>query len=352
MKFSGLANIGNTCYLNSVIQSLYNCDDLYDFINILNVNSYRNEKYKKNISTDTVIFQYKQLLHTLGLGNVVNPLPFIRTFIREYKQYTFGHQHDSAEFLESLLNELHNCLSRDISKVIKKPSSEIDKVMYKSFAKDWSKIIELFYGQYTCSTQCTECNYTSFNYDPFLILPLSFDNSSEYPIRNTNTTENTTKKPNINTNTTDNPNGSNPNKNREVTLEDLIEYYISGEILDEEESWNCKKCKKKVTTKRKIRISKSPKNLIIHLKRFNTEIIGNKIYLKKNNTYVDYPETFTKFNSTYKLYSTICHSGNLNSGHYYTFNKINNKWYLFNDSHISQKDLIKESSYLLFYSKV
>ena len=42
--------------------------------------------------------------------------------------------------------------------------------------------------------------------------------------------------------------------------------------------------------------------------------------------------------SKYKLFGIINHVGNLNYGHYYSYIKIENEWYEFNDSNIFKID--------------
>lgn len=301
----GLSNLGNTCYMNSVIQSLSNNQTLREYLFKLDCKD-----------KETVVYKFKQLIEAMWDNNTpIQPISFRKTFGNKYKQFAGTIQNDSAECLSFLLNEIHQNTSNDIRKFISKPTKEINTVMYNLYAKEWSKIIELFYGQYECTTQCTECNHSSFNYDPFMILPLDLSNES-----------------------------------KKLTLDNLIEYYVTGEILDKDNCWFCDKCKKKVITKRKIRIAKSPKNLIIHLKRFNTEVKGKTVYLSKNNTLVDFPETLCKFNKTYHLSSVVCHTGSLVSGHYFTFNKKNNEWFLFNDANVSKSNLDKNYAYLLFYN--
>ena len=61
-------------------------------------------------------------------------------------------------------------------------------------------------------------------------------------------------------------------------------------------------------------------------------------------------------NLSYDLFGIICHDGSLNSGHYYSYIKIESKWYLFNDSQVSSFDEsrisdLKSNSYILIYKQ-
>ena len=56
----------------------------------------------------------------------------------------------------------------------------------------------------------------------------------------------------------------------------------------------------------------------------------------------------------YKLYSVINHIGNFGYVHYFTFSKVANKWYCFNDEsvqEIEQTAVSNKYAYILFYKK-
>ena len=98
---------------------------------------------------------------------------------------------------------------------------------------------------------------------------------------------------------------------------------------------------------------------MITLKRFNGQ--G-----RKNKVYVDFPLTnlnlskyvigYDKESYVYDLYGICNHSGGTRGGHYTAFVKnANQKWYLFNDTvvtEITNTDKIKSSqAYCFFYRK-
>ena len=61
-------------------------------------------------------------------------------------------------------------------------------------------------------------------------------------------------------------------------------------------------------------------------------------------------------NFTYSLYAIVNHNGDTGGGHYYSFvKKWDGTWCIANDamvSKISEKDLITNSAYMLFYRKI
>ena len=93
----------------------------------------------------------------------------------------------------------------------------------------------------------------------------------------------------------------------------------------------CEKCNTKRPGRKRITTNKWPNDLIIVLKRFSNNLI-------KNNSDTDIP---IEWRHGYKLIGGILHSGSLSGGHYVYFGFKNDKWYLFNDSNISEISDIK-----------
>lgn len=58
----------------------------------------------------------------------------------------------------------------------------------------------------------------------------------------------------------------------------------------------------------------------------------------------------------YELVSLTVHTGNLAMGHYVAFSKrMDGEWYLFNDDQyfkVTEKEVLSQEAYLLFYKKV
>lgn len=113
------------------------------------------------------------------------------------------------------------------------------------------------------------------------------------------------------------------------SLDDAYRKFKSGEKLDGDNKYFCENCKvKRIASKRQV-IDKWSKYINIYLKRFNQS--GNTI--TKNNNDIDIPLEWRHDN---KLQGAVVHFGNLNSGHYVYVGKQDSKWYLFNDSSISE----------------
>ena len=171
---------------------------------------------------------------------------------------------------------------------------------------------------------------------------------------------------NINENHLKSDNSYNINKestnqiNKNITLNDLFEILGEEELLDENNLWFCENCKKKQKAVKKLEIYKTPKILIIQIKRFNR--------IRKLDTKVTFPIENLDINKyiisedknkniKYDLFAVANHYGSLNFGHYTAIckNSFNNKWYEFNDSYVSaindKSKIISENAYVLFYKQ-
>ncbi|CAF0842530.1 unnamed protein product [Didymodactylos carnosus] len=150
-----------------------------------------------------------------------------------------------------------------------------------------------------------------------------------------------------------------PNK---LTLDDLFYDFFKEDTLDDQ--YNCSKCNKLTRAKQKSDLCfPLPPIIVIFLKRFmyDKQSINEKI-----TTFIEYPLDrldLTKYVTDntnnaqflYELVAICCHSGTLSSGHYVTFTKHLDKWYLFNDDYISevrdQMQLSTKNAYILVYLK-
>ena len=132
--------------------------------------------------------------------------------------------------------------------------------------------------------------------------------------------------------------------------EDLNECYRNYKIsekLEDDNRYFCENCNKKRIASKRIQIGTWPKNLIIVLKRFQQDGYS----FSKNDNFLNIP---VNWRHNYKLKGGVIHSGRLGGGHYVYFGNYNDKWYLFDDSHISkikinQLDDYKKRAYLLHY---
>ena len=145
-------------------------------------------------------------------------------------------------------------------------------------------------------------------------------------------------------------------------LNDCLKLFCEEEYLNLNNLWYCNKCQKHRIAQKQIRLYRLPIYLIIHLKKFknNTGIFSASN--EKKETFIKYPinnlnlseyvEDCEGNKQKYDLYAVIQHHGKISQGHYTAICKINDKWYLFNDSkYFLIKNPITKDAYLLFYKK-
>ena len=391
----GLSNLGNTCYMNSVLQALLMTRQF----------CYEVLMYKPSCEADDqVVLKKLQNLFTLLLYSKRISLAPTEILLASRPAYFLpGQQQDSSEFLCHLLDLLHeqkrsatiSCESNESSLKYKddKEISDVSLVseeggnikhwtteedLTESIAserktqsladftqgedlaqmqqlsdsrsdstdsgiqsvggEDTSVQVPLVHrvlgGKCKITYQCAQCDTSSHNTDKFRDLQLSFPEEIQ--------------------------------ENQEVSVQDLINYYLTPEKLTGENKYRCDKCMKLCDAQRIIKILHAPAYLILILKHFHYDF-DTRLRTKLRHK-VMYNETIQlpvstslcTTTETYQLYAAVVHSGySMDYGHYFTYARDSKQnWYKFNDSYVSQttfndfKDLKPpDTPYILFYEK-
>ena len=185
---TGLKNIGNSSYMNTIIQCLSHCADLvYYYISDLYINDLK--KIPKQNQLKNVSIAFSSILKKLWIedNKSINPIDLRYAISQYYSWYNNNTQHDSHEFLLNLLNCLHEETNKEnIKGLIKfyeepKLESESDisasKRFWSLFKRTNNSIItNLFYGQIRNVLKCLSCAYTQTNFEVFNILLLEIPN--------------------------------------------------------------------------------------------------------------------------------------------------------------------------------
>jgi len=300
---SGLSNLGNTCYMNSVLQALYATDSIRNYI-------IRNQRTPLMAALGRLFEDMK------SRDSYCSPVAFRNQFIRFQPRFRGYDQHDAQEFLRYLLNGLHEevNISRRRGRKAFDPPKCCEEAWEQYKCIDDSPLVDLIGGQLSSVITCGLCGNVSTCWDPFwdLSLPL-------------------------------------PRGRGEVNVERCIREFEALEELDYDEKPICEKCKRPVPATKRLSIERSPSVLILHLKRFTNE--GYK--LSSPSLLVD-PKIKTKTN-TYRLYAAVCHHGSSSkSGHYTAYCQYDSRWFHFNDDRVTEVrnfdyERTLEDAYILFY---
>ena len=383
----GLRNLGNTCFMNSALQSLSNVQSLTDHF-----------LTNENIVGDLAEAYHDFIEHIWKYGQLYNPKS-IRTYTCYYaSQFDNFEQHDAHEFLIFLLDQLHQEL--------------------KDEEHDSSIISTLFKCQIDTITTCLTCKKTRRTPNSMNFIPLSLDNEKkkrrfrihfesieisvetnangfihdlvnefldELKKQKSYSTEVSFQRLKvISTNT-------NEELVFETSLNDILDsdlkFIINDEILrdvnnhknsmelsdclDEfialetpNHQWFCKmECNQPVYTAKRMLLSFLSPVLIIQLKRF-TETNG---FMQKLDTFIKFPineldlKRFMidqKDPMLYDLIAVINHMGSIHHGHYTTYarqlNDLSTEWFCFNDDQVTpidQSRVVSDSAYILIYVK-
>ena len=172
----GLLNIGNTCYMNSGLQCLSHAYPL--------TRHFISGDFQADLNTDNVLGsngevarEYAVLLKELwfGGGDHTAPRSFKRAVDNTKDTFRGRNQHDAQEFMDFLLDMIHE----DLNRIRKKEYVDIpdagDRADHVVATETWglhkkrndSVITENFTGMYKTTTVCPQCNTAWRKFDTF-----------------------------------------------------------------------------------------------------------------------------------------------------------------------------------------
>ncbi|GMH87712.1 hypothetical protein TrST_g3099 [Triparma strigata] len=369
----GLYNIGNTCFMNTVLQCLMATKTVEEFflqksghnfaacsqprclacsldklfletfasssgINVVPALQ-PNHEHENNGQTPTP-------LQLKGFPLIPNEILSTAWSIDSMKHLARYAQHDSHEYLQALLHA--------VGKALRTSSASANR-------RDKDIIEESFGGSVKNILVCSVCGETREKDEAFVNLSVEVGEMNRIsPASSPSPAPRVS--PNGSSNASNNNSNGNGNRSKTktpevippTTLQNCIATFTSPETIPTPLS--CEKCKAKQVFSKQIKLHNLPRNLVLHLKRFRRN--------KKLSNTVEFPAVldvapFTKTGATstvYMLNAIVNHEGGLHQGHYNCYIKKNKEWFRCQDDKVY---LVEEeavlgdncTAYLLFYSR-
>ena len=406
----GLRNIGNTCYMNSILQLLLHCKPLISFLvkrkkladdNTTEIEEgdyqfYLNKGSIENVARDerkrlrldataevsikrVDVEKYKSISVTAELAKIfdtliskgaslITPSTFKQVVDKKISSFRGFSQQDAHEFIIHILDLIIEETGIESEPVINNVPNSIvtylnlledckKKMRETELIEEKKKIIEIlnnFKKEY--KNVITKYNGLKYiidlykkRYNPFIYQIQSVLSHDIECSECNNISSNYENTPVLQLYVTN-------------SLVESFEELVKTEVI---ENYKCSVCNENRKINKSCKIWRTPSVLFVQLKRF--EIFPNG-RIRKNNTEVDIPlsidispycdssmDTENKINRTYKLRGFSNHMGSLTGGHY-TADCVcvvdDETWYHFDDSIVSRntnKMIDTSNAYILMY---
>uniref|UniRef100_A0AAQ5ZV07 USP domain-containing protein n=1 Tax=Amphiprion ocellaris TaxID=80972 RepID=A0AAQ5ZV07_AMPOC len=290
---TGLVNLGNTCYMNSIIQTLFMATD------------FRRHVLSLNLNGSNTLMKKLQLLFAF-LAHTQRAAYAPRNFLEASRPpwFNMGSQQDCSEYLRFLLDRLHEeektlqvleSAKPNISSLVDTSSNnttgatsaEEQEESHLTAAEpkpDGRTLIErTFGGKLITGIRCMQCNCISKKEEPFTDLSLAFCPSA-IP-QESSQTQGPAEEPRVLCQGSVNGGSEVPEpglakapasnvnfvpvtNEPPLSVPDLVNYFLAPEILDEDNAYFCEKCSSLQRAERTMKVVSAPEYLILTLLRF------------------------------------------------------------------------------------
>lgn len=279
---SGMKNYGSNCYINAALQCLLCIPELNAYFVSKKYDIIQHSVKRPNKEMCRVVTNlWKEIC--IEKREIVTPKEFIGI--------NPSGQQDAHEFYMKRLFPLiqEECDPKQKEKRKDDWNSEESWNWYRKYQPNI--LDKLFGGQTKGSVTCKNCRYVSITYDPFLGISLPCS---------------------------------------ATTLSECLESEFKSEDLSKSVGYKCLKCSNVTAAQKSTEIDKSPRYLLLHLKR----LVGGG---KKISAFIEFPLTinigpysvYKTKDIFYELIAVCVHNGGPYSGHYYAYGKRNKTVFFF-----------------------
>lgn len=298
----GIINLGNTCYISSVLQVFFNTGAIKKcFFDTAH------EKVLCRGERCIVCALKNMYMECYSHHGLIVPNEFLHILWSISSMNYSSRQFDAHEFFLDLCELLHKhfFVNSGIGRIRgdENTASECTCVIHRVFC-----------GVLNSTLTCTKCSSKSVKEEKFYSVSIGIHNQK--------------------------------------SVNDALVHFFTEESLGE--TILCQRCEQKEPFLKEMSVVRQPPILVLHLKRFQM----NKNDPVKDNSVLEFThlvECRTLKNGAsraYRLFGMVCHVGTLEYGHYFTFLRIENRWKRFDDERITDVDeneMCDCSPYILFY---
>ncbi|PKI33981.1 hypothetical protein CRG98_045599 [Punica granatum] len=344
----GLNNLGNTCFMNSVLQVLLNAPPLRNYF----LNNKHNQDACRKASADRfcLLCDIDVIFSAVFSGDrsPFSPAQFLYSWWQHAANLASYEQQDAHEFFISLLDGIHEKEGK--AKDLNKDGRDCQCIAHRVFS-----------GLLRSDVTCMACGFTSTTYDPCMDISLHMDTNSSL--------------------SADSPNKANKSSGNNMgssssTLIGCLDLFTRPEKLGSDQKLHCQNCQEKQHSLKQLSIRRLPLVLCLHIKRFEHSLVRKAS--RKIDWYLQFPFSLdmgpylsssivrkrfgnrifpfegdeSEISSEFEIFAVVTHSGMLESGHYITFVRLRNMWYKCDDSwvtEVDEKTVRASQCYMVFY---
>ncbi|KAL5697855.1 ubiquitinyl hydrolase 1 [Ranunculus cassubicifolius] len=363
----GLNNLGNTCFMNSVLQVLIHTPPLRNYFLSDRHNRYICQK-KSGVSNGSVgndngkisklclACDMDAVFSAMFSGDRMpySPAKFLYSWWQHASNLASYEQQDAHEFFISMLDGIHEKVEKERGK----PQSQGNG--------DCCIAHRVFSGILRSDVTCTACGFTSTTYDPCVDISLDLEPNQRI------STKSSAKSQQASSNGNSAPLIS--------TLMGCLDRFTRPERLGSDQKFFCQQCQVRQESLKQMSIRKLPLVSCFHIKRF--EHSSSRNMSKKVDRYLQFPfsldmskylsssilrgrfgnrifafdddesDASEELPSEFELFAVVTHTGKLDSGHYVTYLRLSNQWYKCDDAWVSQvsESFVRAAqAYMIFY---
>ncbi|RMZ85408.1 hypothetical protein DV737_g800, partial [Chaetothyriales sp. CBS 132003] len=345
----GLFNLGETCYMNAVLQMMVHNPLLASYflgmghpVHLCPISRDQDKKNESDSEDDEsstekpeqktcVACGMTDVFSDITMADLPGPAHAVNLLFASWKNIPHmsgKQQQDAQEWFIKVVEKLHEAVAPESSN-----RHHCDCFFHK-----------VFYGRHNSEVTCDKCRTISTTQEEYSFIPLDFKKQARRKKKQS----------------------ADDVKSKAVipSVNECLKAYTAAENLSPEQ-YTCRNCDAPRSANKRVRIRKLPAILCLHVKRFGMKISNGSLMQEKYEGRIDFPlvldiapfTTQPKDKSQKFIYDLECvvvHQGDhAHAGHYFAFCKEGGKWFRFDDEIVSAttlEDVMRQEAYLLFYS--